>query len=59
MQLCIQQHLEVQLDGADELFDSEILNIRGYVSIYIYRRKENYDYYCILHPWMLGTVNVE
>ena len=19
----------------------------------------NFDYYCILHPWMLGTINVE
>ena len=44
--------------GADEGFDSEILNI-GDTYQFTFADVGNYDYYCILHPWMIGTVNVE
>jgi plastocyanin len=44
--------------GADGIFDSEILNI-GDTYQFTFADVGNYDYYCILHPWMIGTVNVE
>ena len=44
--------------GADGVFDSEILNI-GDTYQFTFADVGNYDYYCILHPWMIGTVNVE
>ena len=44
--------------GADGVFDSEILNI-GDTYQFTFVDVGNYDYYCILHPWMIGTVNVE
>jgi len=45
-------------NGADGVFDSEILNI-GDTYQFTFVDVGNYDYYCILHPWMIGTVNVE
>jgi len=44
--------------GADGVFDSEILNIDDTYQ-FTFADVGNYDYYCILHPWMIGTVNVE
>jgi plastocyanin len=40
------------------VFDSEILNL-GDTYQFTFADVGNYDYYCILHPWMIGTVNVE
>ena len=58
MQPCIQQHQVVQLMELMKVFDSEILNI-GDTYQFTFTEQGNYDYYCILHPWMIGTVNVE
>ena len=44
--------------GADGVFDSGILNIDDTYQ-FTFADVGNYDYYCILHPWMIGTVNVE
>ena len=45
-------------NGADGTFDSQILNL-GDTYQFTFVQAGNYDYYCILHPWMIGTVNVE
>jgi len=45
-------------NGADGVFDSQILNINDTYQ-FTFEDVGNYDYYCILHPWMLGTINVE
>ena len=45
-------------NGADGVFDSQILNINDTYQ-FTFTDAGNYDYYCILHPWMLGTINVE
>ena len=45
-------------NGADGTFDSQILNINDTYQ-FTFADAGNYDYYCILHPWMIGTVNVE
>ncbi|AJW70412.1 cupredoxin domain-containing protein [Nitrosopumilus adriaticus] len=44
--------------GADGVFDSDILSM-GDSYEFTFAEAGNYDYYCILHPWMVGTVNVE
>jgi len=44
--------------GADGLFDSDILST-GDTFEFTFTDTGNYEYYCILHPWMVGTVNVE
>jgi len=44
--------------GADGVFDSDILST-GDTYEFTFTDAGNYDYYCILHPWMVGTVNVE
>ena len=44
--------------GADGVFDSDILDA-GDKYEFTFTDAGNYDYYCILHPWMIGTVNVE
>ncbi|MDC0153184.1 plastocyanin/azurin family copper-binding protein [Nitrosopumilus sp.] len=44
--------------GADGIFDSQILNIDDTYQ-FTFEDAGNYDYYCILHPWMIGTINVE
>ena len=44
--------------GADGVFDSDILS-PGDTYEFTFTDAGNYDYYCILHPWMIGTVNVE
>ena len=45
-------------NGVDGVFDSQILNINDTYQ-FTFTDAGNYDYYCILHPWMLGTINVE
>jgi len=45
-------------NGSDGVFDSQILNL-GDKYQFTFTDVGNYDYYCILHPWMIGTVNVE
>ena len=44
--------------GYDEVFDSDIMGA-GDLYEFTFSEAGNYDYYCILHPWMVGTVNVE
>ena len=44
--------------GPDGVFDSQILNL-GDTYQFTFSEAGNFDYYCILHPWMIGTVNVE
>jgi len=44
--------------GADGVFDSDIMSA-GDKFEFTFTDAGNYDYYCILHPWMIGTVNVE
>ncbi|KAF6247171.1 copper-binding protein [Nitrosopumilus sp. b3] len=44
--------------GADGVFDSDILST-GDSYEFTFVDAGSYDYYCILHPWMIGTVNVE
>ena len=45
-------------DGADGAFDSDIISA-GDTFEFTFNDAGSYDYYCILHPWMVGTVNVE
>ena len=45
-------------NGADGVFDSDILSA-GDTFEFTFNDAGSYDYYCILHPWMVGTVNVE
>ena len=45
-------------DGLDEVFDSDIMSA-GDLYEFTFTEAGSYDYYCILHPWMVGTVNVE
>ena len=45
-------------DGSDGVFDSDILSA-GDTYEFTFADAGSYDYYCILHPWMIGTVNVE
>lgn len=44
--------------GADGFFDSDIL-ATGETYEFIFSEAGSYEYYCILHPWMVGTINVE
>jgi plastocyanin len=44
--------------GADELFDSDLL-AAGEKYEFTFTNTGSHDYYCILHPWMVGTINVE
>jgi len=45
-------------NGADGVFDSDILSA-GDKHEFTFSDAGSFDYYCILHPWMTGTVNVE
>ena len=45
-------------DGADGVFDTEFLST-GDTFEFTFTETGNHDYYCTLHPWMIGTVNVE
>lgn len=44
--------------GADGVFDTETL-AAGDTYEFTFTEAGNYEYYCIFHPWMVGTVNVE
>ncbi len=44
--------------GADETFDSESMEA-GDIFEFTFTEAGNYDYYCVFHLWMVGTVNVE
>ena len=44
--------------GADGVFDSDIMSAGDKYEV-TFNDAGSYDYYCILHPWMVGTVNVE
>ena len=44
--------------GLDGAFDSDIMSA-GDTFEFTFNDAGSYDYYCILHPWMVGTVNVE
>ncbi|HET6517588.1 MAG TPA: plastocyanin/azurin family copper-binding protein [Nitrosopumilaceae archaeon] len=45
-------------NGPDGLFDSGIMSAKGSFH-YTFDTAGNYDYYCIVHPWMQGTVIAE
>ncbi len=45
-------------DGFDGVFDSDVMSA-GDLYEFTFTEAGNYEYYCILHPWMVGTVNVE
>ena len=45
-------------EGADGKFDSEILNA-GSTFEHTFDVPGEYDYFCLLHPWMTGSVHVE
>ena len=42
----------------DGIFDSDVL-ATGDIFEFTFTEAGSYDYYCIFHPWMIGTVNVE
>ena len=44
-------------DGYDELFDSSIF-MTGTSFEFTFDDVGTYDYFCMVHPWMLGVVNV-
>jgi len=44
--------------GADGVFDSDILSASDTYE-FTFTEAGSYEYYCILHPWMVGTINVE
>ena len=43
--------------GADGVFDSELIAV-GESFEYTFTEAGTFDYYCIVHPWMIGQVNV-
>ena len=44
--------------GPDGVFDSELI-AAGDSFEYTFNIEGTQDYYCIVHPWMVGTVNIE
>ena len=44
-------------DGSDGFFDSGVLKINKTFS-FTFDKEGNYEYFCTLHPWMNGFVNV-
>lgn len=44
--------------GADGIFDSGLLPA-GETFETAFNDPGSFDYYCVVHPWMMGTVNVE
>jgi plastocyanin len=44
--------------GASGVFDSEMMSA-GDKYEFTFTESGSYDYYCIFHPWMIGTINVE
>ena len=45
-------------DGPDGMFDSSIV-MSGATFEYTFEEAGQYDYFCIVHPWMTGIVSVE
>lgn len=45
-------------DGPDGMFDSSIV-MSGATFEYTFEEAGQYDYFCIVHPWMTGKVAVE
>jgi len=45
-------------DGPDGLFDSGMFKIDEQFS-HVFEESGNFDYFCTLHPWMVGTVVVQ
>ena len=45
-------------DGPDGVFDSELIS-SGDSFEYTFTSPGKQDYYCIVHPWMMGSVDVE
>ncbi len=45
-------------EGPDGLFDSDLMNA-GDSFEYTFTNSGTVDYYCIVHPWMVGIVEVE
>ena len=45
-------------DSPGDLFDSGLF-AAGEVYEFAFTEAGTYDYYCLVHPWMVGTVNVE
>lgn len=45
-------------EGASGVFDSSIIDAGGTFS-YTFNSAGLYDYYCIVHPWMIGSVTAE
>ena len=48
----------IPTDGPSGLFDSELISA-GQSFEYTFNSAETVDYYCIVHPWMQGTVIAE
>ncbi len=44
-------------DGPDGVFDSSLL-MAGDTFEYTFTNSGKYDYYCMVHPWMIGKVSV-
>jgi len=45
-------------DGPDGTFDSSII-MSGATFEHTFEEADDYDYFCIVHPWMTGKVTVE
>ena len=45
-------------EGPDGLFDSDLISA-GDSFEYTFTNPGKIDYYCIVHPWMIGSVIVE
>ncbi len=46
-------------DGPDGVFDSSLIMAGGATFSHTFDDAGTYDYFCMVHPWMAGTVNVE
>jgi plastocyanin len=44
--------------GADGKFDSEMISAGGSFK-YSFNAPGKTDYFCMLHPWMIGSVDVQ
>ena len=45
-------------EGPDDIFDSGIIS-PGSTFEHTFEDSGTYDYFCIVHPWMIGTVQVQ
>ena len=44
-------------DGTDDIFDSDLF-IQGTAFEFTFEEPGTFDYFCVLHPWVSGTVTV-